>query len=143
MSKVLVEKNFEMMDGEELQDAVQKVTQAVSEARSRMAMNAHLMGIYKGYVILRDFEQRKFFKMSMKREGDKVMLSDMQEVRQMFVPVKSKMKKDASATLVALEGQVLESSMPSDQISDILKSAEGEHSFEEVEVKKNLWSGVL
>lgn len=83
----------ELVEGEELQGLIKKVIDAVGRHKGKVSKSLGLTGIYKDHVIARDFETGRFFRMKMVREGADVVLSDAEEVRQVFVPARQKTEK--------------------------------------------------
>lgn len=120
--QVLVQKSIDLGDGEELQDFVRKVINSVTQQRLRMDRSIGLVGIYNSHVILRDFENNKFFKMDHTRDGEGIALSNLTEVRQTFVPVPDVGEGDEK-----------------------VEKSEGPPEMELVKIQKeeNFWAGVL
>jgi hypothetical protein len=86
--KIAVQKNVKLEEGEELMDFVNKVQDAVAQQREKLQRSVFLNGIFKGFVIMRDFESGKFFQSKLGRGPDGLIkLGDPIEVRQTFVPV--------------------------------------------------------
>ena len=86
--KIAIEKNVKLQEGEELMDFVNKVQDAVAQQREKLQRSVFLNGIFKGFVITRDFESGKFFQSKLGRGTDGLIkLGDPIEVRQTFVPV--------------------------------------------------------
>jgi len=204
-SKIEVHK-VELVDGEELMQMVDKVIAAVTQSKGKLKKSLSLRGIFKDHVVVRDAESGKMFRMKMTRDDKgQVALEGMEEVKQVFVPVKQKAdgagdhtcvcascgyteqakigeecraktcpkcgakmtkapaksgdkdedkdkkgkteKSDTPAvTLVAVDGDVVETPLSPPEILTLLKSASDEQGeMVEVKVEKSdsMWAGVI
>jgi len=122
MDKIAVAK-VKLQEGEELMDFVQKVMEAVSQQRQKTQRSMFVRGIFKGFVIMRDFESGNFFQSKLTRDKEGlVKLGDPFAVRQTFVPIAEKVAKS--------EGE-----------EDT--SAEEEVQYIEVKKAESFWAGVL
>jgi len=125
IESVLVQKQFELAEGEELQSTIRKVIEAADKLRRSGGTTGWLVGIYKDHVILRDWNSDKFFRAELDRSGDEFKLTDVKEVRQAFLPVADKVAKSADPMLVSVDGDELELPFPKDMF---IKSPEGSRS---------------
>jgi hypothetical protein len=155
-STIEVVKAEQLQDGEELHDFIGAVLKAVREKRHSSGQSLFLIGIYKGFVVTKNHESGRMFKLSMTRRDDgAVDLGDMVMVRQSFVEMKQATEKAAeqqgdlkvvqlpSCTVVIDKGKLTEDS------AAILKSlaetiVEGEPETEIVKMDGgSLWEGIL
>lgn len=96
--KISVLKNVKLEEGEELGDFVNKVFDALAQHRQKAERSVFLRGIFKGFIITRDFENGKFFQMKLSRDKEGLIkLGDPIHVRQTFVPVMAKVEKSEDA----------------------------------------------
>lgn len=147
MPKVAVQKNVKLQEGEELMDFVNKVMDAVSTHRQKVDRSVFLRGIFKGFIITRDFESGKFFQMKLSRAPDGLIkLGDPIEVRQAFVPVvqaaakseddDSKLIELPSVTVMTKGGALTPEAI--DSLQEIVKGMVGTHEDPDfVEVQKS------
>lgn len=157
-AKIPVEKNIKLQDGEELMDFVNKVFDAVGQHRQKTERSLFLRGIFKGFIIMRDFESGKLFQSKLSRDNSGLIkLGDAVEVRQTFTPVSASVSKsdDSEDTFKAVElppttvllkdGKLTSESI--EALEGICKSANGEvPDFDFVEVAKSkaqLWDGIV
>lgn len=91
MSKVRVTKAIQLEKGEELQQFIRKVQQAVWKLREKSSQyqNVQLSGIFDGEVLLHDWKEDKFFKTSFSRDdqGGIAIGEALREVRPVMVEV--------------------------------------------------------
>lgn len=160
-AKISVRKNVKLEEGEELMDFVNKVMDAVSTHRQKTQRSVFLRGIFKGFIITRDFESGKFFQHKLGRDKEGlVKLGDPVEVRQTFVPVASKAAVEKGegdefrtvempAALVMLKGEKLtqESTELIESVCADIMDADTEDDFVTVEksgdVIGSLFSGII
>lgn len=171
MGKALVAINkVELLDGEELMDLAKKVMAAITQNRGKIKKSLGLVGIFKDHIVVRDFENGQLFRMEMKRDdAGNVQLDGMEEVRQVFMPLKPKTQKsDGDVGLVTIKdldvvvegGQLTEDSvaMIREHVASLAKAEPQEHeeqteekteektedSTQYLEVQEaGLWRGVL
>jgi hypothetical protein len=85
---------IDLLDGEELMELAKKVMAAITQHKGRLNKSLALRGIFKDHIVVRDMESGKLFRMNMKRDdAGAVLLDSMDEVRQVFVPAKTKAEK--------------------------------------------------
>lgn len=89
-----VQKNLPLRDGEELGQLINALHDAVAKHRDKTNKSVFLSSIFNRFVVLRDVESGKFFKAEYKRDGDgEIEFSELQEVRQAWVPVRTEEKR--------------------------------------------------
>lgn len=139
-----------LQEGEELMDFVNKVMEAVAQNRQKTQRSLFLRGIFKGFIIMRDFESGKFMQAKLTRDKEGlVKLGDPFEVRQTFVPIASAVDKseEQAETLFAIGGDVMHSRLPKEQLVALVKSADDAEEFDFVEVEKEgervSWTGIV
>ena len=94
--KIAVEKNVKLLEGEELMEFIDKVQGALAQHRQKTETSTFLRGIFKGFIITRDFENGKFFQHKLSRDGEGLIkLGPAIEVRQAFVPVQQAVSKSS------------------------------------------------
>lgn len=86
--EIKVQKNLQLTEGEDLMDLINKIREAMAVNRAKMKMSLGLLNIFSDYVIAKDFESNRFFKLELSRDdAGGVVLGDAQEVRQVYVPM--------------------------------------------------------
>lgn len=156
--KITVEKNVKLQDGEELMDFVNKVFDAVGQHRQKTDKSLFLRGIFKGFIIMKDFESGKLFQSKLSRDNaGLIKLGDAVEVRQTFTPITAAVAKsegdendlrsvEIPPTIVMLKGGNL-TAESIEMLEDIIKATGGEvPELEYLEVAKRtepFWGGVV
>lgn len=86
--KVQIQKNLELLDGEELGEFVGKLQDALAVNRAKLKLSLGIVGIFSDHILTKDFEKGGFYRFAFSRdESGSVVLGDGVEVRQVFVPV--------------------------------------------------------
>ena len=139
MSQFIEVKKFDLKEGEELMDVVRNIQISLARHREKTNKSVYLQGIFKGFIITRDFENGRHFKMTLKRdkEGD-IELGESIEVRQVFVPVDQKKEK--------AEGE--DHTPQAETIEAMIELANDDtaptyHKIEKVEEKHSVWNGLV
>jgi len=147
--KVAIQK-FKLMEGEEIQQAIRKIMNAV-RAKAR---NRYLMFIGEGFVITKDWEDDKLYRMSLTRgEDGAFVLGEPEEVMQIFVPAKQVAAKSSELlrtvdlpeiTVVLKDNKISEESL--EMLHDIASGSLDTSAVEIVKVETTEpleWSNVL
>lgn len=162
-STSLVEvRKMQLEEGEELMEAVRKVMEAIRKKGAAMEPPQFLYLVYigqeseKSFCVVQNSESGKHFKMFITRtEEGKVDLSEPQEVRRTFIPVKQATEKSGEQvkvqtlpplSVVSSNGELTASSIA--QINKVLSNV-GEEDQEDTKVLKmedtnipsSVWSG--
>jgi hypothetical protein len=126
---------FNLLEGEELMSVVRRIHDALTQHRQRTNKSIFLSGIFKSFIIVRDLENGRLFKMDMKRDGEgNIELGDSEEVRQVYVPIKAKEQKSEED----------DTSLAEAQVDAMLEVAEKSEAPQYLEVPKdNIWKGIL
>lgn len=156
LNKIAINK-VDLVEGEELWDLVKKIREALGQQKAKLKKSLFLHGIYKSHIITRDFETGAFFKMDLKRDGEQVELSNMQEVIMQFLPKKKSVEKAEGTTnpedlrvvelppmVVMVKGDKL-TDESIEAIQEVTKASPDvdEEAFFEAPIEKGFWGGVL
>lgn len=77
---------IDLMEGESLSDFMGQLYRAVYSMDSRMDADFHVWAVFDGHVVAEDWYTGKFYRFDYTREGDEIVLTNVQEGRLVFEP---------------------------------------------------------
>lgn len=95
---VYVSKMFELEEGESVTDLVRKIRKALNGQLGDERWNYECFGIYSDHVILYEYSEGSYYKMTYERKDGQILFGDKQEVKIQFVPTSSVQMSQSETT---------------------------------------------